>query len=232
MSLINSASQWNSTEKPRKRVPSMRKTIKKRKEEDDDEVDQENLLSFTNEMTTIEDMQNVSNERNSRVNDLLNQMSTTREDESNKMVDFAPLLPPKVQTKKDFQTTEYSKDYNPTVSTYLEASNKYKTKSDDYSPDDSVGKDLSDYSQSYGKSKVTPYYANMGIIGNTSGNGATPAVGGDKMMERINYMVHLLEAQQHEKTDNITEEFILYTFLGVFVIFIVDSFSKSGKYTR
>ena len=71
----------------------------------------------------------------------------------------------------------------------------------------------------------------MGITSSIGSPGdGTP--NNDKLMERINYMVHLLEAQQHEKTDNITEEFILYTFLGVFVIFIVDSFSKTGKYTR
>ena len=56
--------------------------------------------------------------------------------------------------------------------------------------------------------------------------------GNNKLMERANYMIHLLESQQHEKNDNITEEFILYTFLGVFVIFVVDSFVKTGKYTR
>jgi F0F1-type ATP synthase assembly protein I len=42
----------------------------------------------------------------------------------------------------------------------------------------------------------------------------------------------MLEAQQNEKTSHITEEFILYTFLGVFIIFVVDSFARSGKYTR
>jgi len=51
-------------------------------------------------------------------------------------------------------------------------------------------------------------------------------------MERINYMVHLLEEQQHEKTANVTEEFLLYTFLGVFVIYVVDTFSRNGKYVR
>jgi len=54
----------------------------------------------------------------------------------------------------------------------------------------------------------------------------------DKIMEKINYMIHLLEAQQHEKTNNITEEFLLYTFLGVFVIYVLDSFARSGKYIR
>jgi hypothetical protein len=51
-------------------------------------------------------------------------------------------------------------------------------------------------------------------------------------MEKINYMIHLLEEQQMEKTANITEEFILYIFLGVFVIFTVDSFTRVGKYVR
>ena len=54
----------------------------------------------------------------------------------------------------------------------------------------------------------------------------------DKILEKLNKMIYLLEEQQNEPTKHITEEFILYTFLGVFIIFIVDSFSKTGKYTR
>lgn len=54
----------------------------------------------------------------------------------------------------------------------------------------------------------------------------------DKITEKINYMIHLLEEQQKEPTKHITEEFILYTFLGIFVIYIVDSFARVGKYIR
>jgi hypothetical protein len=54
----------------------------------------------------------------------------------------------------------------------------------------------------------------------------------DELLEKLNYMIHLLEAQQHEKTNNITEEFLLYTFLGVFVIYVLDSFARGGKYIR
>ena len=54
----------------------------------------------------------------------------------------------------------------------------------------------------------------------------------DVLLEKINYMIHLLEEQQEEKTGHITEELILYCFLGVFVIFVVDSFVKVGKYVR
>jgi hypothetical protein len=54
----------------------------------------------------------------------------------------------------------------------------------------------------------------------------------DVLIDKLNYMINLLEEQQDEKTNNITEEIILYSFLGIFVIFIVDSFSRVGKYTR
>lgn len=54
----------------------------------------------------------------------------------------------------------------------------------------------------------------------------------DNLMEKLNYMIHLLEDQKEEKTEYVTEEIILYLFLGVFVVFVIDSFVKVGKYTR
>ena len=52
------------------------------------------------------------------------------------------------------------------------------------------------------------------------------------LSDRINYMIHLLEEQKDEKTGRVTEEIILYVFLGIFVIFVLDSFVKTGKYSR
>jgi len=54
----------------------------------------------------------------------------------------------------------------------------------------------------------------------------------DELMHKLNYLIHLLEEQKDEKTGNVTEELVLYMFLGVFVIFVVDSFARAGKYTR
>jgi hypothetical protein len=54
----------------------------------------------------------------------------------------------------------------------------------------------------------------------------------DVLLKKINYMITLLEDQQDEKTNNITEEVILYSFLGVFIIFIADTFVRAGKYVR
>jgi hypothetical protein len=54
----------------------------------------------------------------------------------------------------------------------------------------------------------------------------------DILLKKMNYMIHLLEDKQDEKTEHITEEVILYSFLGIFIIYIVDSFAKVGKYVR
>jgi hypothetical protein len=54
----------------------------------------------------------------------------------------------------------------------------------------------------------------------------------DELMRKLNYMIHLLEENKDEKTQNVTEELVLYMFLGVFTIFVVDSFARAGKYTR
>ena len=54
----------------------------------------------------------------------------------------------------------------------------------------------------------------------------------DQLLDKLNYMIHLLEEQKDEKTGHVIEEVILYSFLGIFIIFIVDSFARAGKYTR
>lgn len=52
------------------------------------------------------------------------------------------------------------------------------------------------------------------------------------LVNKLNYMINLLEEQQDEKTNNVTEEVVLYSFLGIFIIFVVDSFARVGKYVR
>jgi hypothetical protein len=85
---------------------------------------------------------------------------------------------------------------------------------------------------------ATPYYAATGIqnplqqqtqppFQNTSGSGSN-----DVLLNKLNYMINLLEEKQDEKTNNVTEEVVLYSFLGIFIIFVVDSFTRVGRYTR
>ena len=83
----------------------------------------------------------------------------------------------------------------------------------------------SEYAKQYYQQYV-PYF-NQGSD-DTSPNG----VNKDELLTKLNQIIYLLEEQQDEKTGNVTEELILYSFLGIFIIFIVDSFARVGKYVR
>ena len=48
----------------------------------------------------------------------------------------------------------------------------------------------------------------------------------------MNNIILLLEENQDEKKGSVMEEVILYCFLGIFIIYLVDSFVKVGKYVR
>lgn len=73
-----------------------------------------------------------------------------------------------------------------------------------------------------------PYYK----YDSMNANNFTSVGSQDVLLQKLNYMIHLLEEQQDERTNNVTEEVVLYSFLGIFIIFIADSFVRIGKYVR
>jgi hypothetical protein len=83
----------------------------------------------------------------------------------------------------------------------------------------------SEYAKQYYQQSV-PYF-------NQSSDDLTPnGVNKDDLLTKLNQIIYLLEEQQDENTGHVTEELILYSFLGIFMIFIVDSFARVGKYVR
>jgi hypothetical protein len=54
----------------------------------------------------------------------------------------------------------------------------------------------------------------------------------DDLVNKLDKIILLIEEGRDEKTGHVTEEIILYSFIGVFMIFIVDSFARAGKYVR
>jgi len=77
------------------------------------------------------------------------------------------------------------------------------------------------------------YYDNYIPYYNNPSNQQQPVFNNkDELMRKLNYLIHLMEENKDEKSQNVTEELVLYLFLGVFVIFVVDSFARAGKYTR
>jgi len=104
--------------------------------------------------------------------------------------------------------------------------------------------DLNDYGN-YGDSKASEEYYKRVIPGYTeqkktinkpyynTTNYSIPEISSpDVLLQKLNYMITLLEDQQDERTNNVTEEVILYSFLGIFIIFIADTFVRAGKYVR
>jgi hypothetical protein len=234
MSLVSTASLWtNDDTGNKKRQPTMRKTIKVKPANTEYEV-----YSSTGEnnqgdymIHNLDEIQKTSDERANRVNEIINKMSSVSgDDDGAKLADFNPPPNPVVHIKKDLQQSN-SKDADPPITSLanplqIPAPTFSNRSVNPYVTNNAANISLGNYQQVYTPQQTPinkPYYASMGIGGSASDG---------KVMERINYMIHMLENMEHEKTANVTEEFVLYTFLGVFVIYVLDSFSRSGKYVR
>jgi len=221
MSLLASASPWtngNNTEN-KKRPSTMRKSLKNLNiGGGPDDYNSEETVDQT--PPTIQDVQTAHENRSAQVNNLIQKITT--EDDGQHLANFNPMPNPIINHRKPPLESR-------NTSVEIVQSNPFvppappRTGSNYGANDSDLGK-LSNYNTSYQPANI-PYYSKMGI-------GAGAGGSSDKLMEKINYMIHLLEEQQNEKTNNITEEFILYTFLGVFMIYIADSFVRAGRYVR
>ena len=138
MSLLTTASLWNNdstNNSNQKRIPTIRKTIKNRKQNDNNNIPSSNE---TFKLTTIEDMQNINDDRNSKVTQLLDKI-TSVDNENEQLGDFNPIEPPSINVKKDMDDNNLVDDYVPPKFNYSEASNSFKTNNTNvmYGADDS-----------------------------------------------------------------------------------------------
>lgn len=85
-----------------------------------------------------------------------------------------------------------------------------------------------------------PTFSNNSFLSSSSSSTTPPPFFTQKkpenqeIIDKLNFVINLLEDQQDTRTGHVTEDIVLYCFLGIFIIFIVDTFSKGsiGKYTR
>ena len=54
----------------------------------------------------------------------------------------------------------------------------------------------------------------------------------EELLQKLNYIIYTLDKQKDIKSDQKIEELLLYSFLGMFIIYVLDSFTKIGKYKR
>ena len=170
--------------------------------------------------------------------------------EQNEMANFSPIAPPtsagveSTRMRENVKNEGMNYNLNKSVSNSL-SNNKFSSfvgsKNDAEENEDYYKRFIPNYEEMYKHSSVAqndnPHNQDSTYIiappqTHSQQSKMNVQGGQDVLIEKLNYMIRLLEDNQDEKTNNITEEVILYSFLGIFIIFIVDSFTKVSKYTR
>ena len=143
-------------------------------------------------------------------NDIFNPNSSHNQDAGSNLEDFTP--PPKPLSSGVERMRERDN--------HVQQTNDSDVKIEGFNDMENGNEWNQDYYQQW-----MPMYT-QAASGNSGNNGNS------ELIEKLNYMIHLLEEDREVKQGNVTEEVVLYCFLGVFVIFVVDSFAKVGKYVR
>lgn len=186
----------------------------------------------TEPMTSM-DSDRVNNmDRTQKMNSIIEKMNTRFKPEQagSNLQDFNPTVDgshriPKLSNLQSEQHSEYPR--LPTANGNMISQEQFL----DATLLNKQNKGGSSFTESY---TSTPYYKGLGQ--KHYSHIQTPSIerfeSSSQLMEKLNYMIHLLEEQQKEPTQNIMEEFVLYGLLGVFMIYLADSFSRAGKYIR
>lgn len=182
-----------------------------------------------------------------KVNSVMSKIHDTTDDDDDNKDEFKLLPPPEsmgVSRTIPFNSSNSNNQQKQESFSGMEfpLGNKLVGKAPSPNYENSDNLDLNDYNN-YGDSKaIEEYYkrilpgyrsqANKPYYNLNQNNYNQEYVGQDVLLQKLNYMISLLEDQQDEKTNNVTEEVVLYSFLGIFIIFIADTFVRAGKYVR
>jgi hypothetical protein len=197
----------------------------------------DNILNQKRHKRTQRKYPKIENFDDKKVNSILEKLHNMDEDDDDKDNFNPPPNPESMGVQKTIPTKETFGGMDNSLAKSLG-----KAPMPNYEGGDNL--DLNDYTN-YGNSKtIEDYYKNVlpgyknsvnkpyypyrehqsSYVNNSSSQ--------DVLIQKLNYMISLLEDQKDERTNNVTEEVILYSFLGIFIIFIADTFVKAGKYTR
>ena len=176
-----------------------------------------------------------SNNEPSKVNQLLNRINGKRRSQTPR---YRPADEPTVIDDAD--TDDYN--FNPPQHPVSAGINRNSEQSDDFpiNPDklQSNPNDFNtipDLDIAYADNNAGSQPNNNLLKGYPSNNSeyvSNRASSAGDMVKKIDYLIHMMEEQQDQKTGHVTEELILYSFVGIFIIFTIDSFTKVGTYSR
>lgn len=209
----------------------------------------DNIISQKRHKRTQRKYPKVENFDTNKVNSVLQQLhNNTNDEDDDDTGDFKLLPPPQsMGVSKTVPNTNSNYGSRDKQENFLNMSsplgNKFMGKSPEPT-DDNDNLELNNYSN-YGDDKtseeyykrIMPGYQNQANrphynYNQRQQNQDQEFLSQDVLLKKLNYMITLLEEKQDEKTSNVTEEVILYSFLGIFIIFIADTFVRAGKYVR
>jgi len=164
-----------------------------------------------------------------KVNAVLDSLHQNLNSNDNQLGDFNPISPPisagveNSKLKEGFKQNNIEPKENDNVDLQFIKNN--------YLNDNAVEKYYKNLIPNYNNSSYPsissenkPYY-NLPSLNTFSENSNSENY--KHLIEKLNYMINLLEENQDEKTNNVTEEVVLYSFLGIFIIFIVEDYYKT-----
>lgn len=211
----------------------------------------DNIINQKRHKRTQRKYPKIENFDTGKVNSVLQQIHNNTDDDEDDKGEFKLLPPPEsmgvsrtIPTAPNSSNTQNEQKQESFGGMDFPLGNKYVGKAPvpSYGYDNGYNFDLNDYSN-YGDSKsIEEYYkrvlpgyqnqVNRPYYNLSQHTLQQEAPSQDVLLKKLNYMISLLEDKQDEKTSNVTEEVILYSFLGIFIIFIADTFVRAGKYVR
>jgi len=197
---------YNKNNKNHKRLPSSNKTIKNK----DNEREERNRK-----------IHKLLNENNLKIN---NSDGDSDDEDNNYLADFNPPSYPEIQEPK--------KIVKENMSAYAEGTYRQQSGDGQDGQDELITKEGFKQIPS---NNLQQYYEKYNAYLNDSKNGYSNSnmnVSNQELLKKIDNILFLLEEQRETRTNYVTEELILYIFLGIFVIYLADSFVKVGKYIR
>ena len=181
-----------------------------------------NESNYSNNKEKKNNNKTIKNNSSLKVTNALSTLHSFNEEDDN-LSNFTPLPPPSVQQKPQnekntfnpYKNNSIQENYNEKIDlNNLENNFLTPEKTNDY------------YKNLFSNSSKNNYYNSNQQLEQLESNNYSI------LLNKLNYMIHLLEENKDEKTNNVIEEVVLYSFLGIFIIFLVDSFTKVGKYVR
>lgn len=210
----------NNNDKPKnKNPPNMRKTIKQKPS-----APNESKLSAL--LKSMDESSDSENENDDNHSNLVNYKGVS-ENNNNGSSMFPPL--PELNYKGPSMMLSQSQSQSPPPSSPSSQMQPVSHTPD--IPTSSTGAVSNNTYDNIPSTYANQYYKQFVPYMNQSSS-EMPEQPKSELIEKLNYIIDVLEEQQDYKTNSIFEDLILYAFLGIFVIFIVDSFSRSGKYVR